>query len=478
MGSVNTKLNLILELLATSAMSVTTSSTPAGHVAVCAFPFTSHPLALYSLVCRLAEEAPQLHFSFLCTSRANSKISTKTTILPTNIKISDIEDGLPEGFEPEDLAQEASNFYKQFPENFKRGVDAAVEETGGKRVTSLIVDGLFSFDLGNMAEEMNVPWVAFTVPAPYDLAAWLQKDLIQQLYANAQMDHDHPEDQLIDIVPGLPPSPFKDFPHELLERNPSNQLLAQVLLSMIRKIQEASAVVMNSYEELNPLLLTNYLKSKFLNIFYVSSVTPSKLASGTDATRCLSWLDEQKSASVAYISFGTTAPLNGEEVKALAEALEEGGVPFLWSINDKFKEYLPDGFTERIGTRGKLVPWAPQRQVLEHPSIGVHVTHGGYNAVLESIMGGVPMICRSEWADNHLNAKMVEEVWGIGVRVENRLITKTGMLKCLEMIFHQEEGKVRQASTALKQVFEKAAGPDGVAANHVKTLLHIISEER
>ncbi|KAJ9129502.1 hypothetical protein P3X46_033798 [Hevea brasiliensis] len=258
------------------------------------------------------------------------------------------------------------------------------------------------------------------VPAPHDFAVWFQQDLIQQLYTNAQTHDDHPEDQVIDIIPGLPPIPFKDFHYQVFQRNPSSPVV-QLISSMVRKLPQASAVVLNSYEELNPSLLTNYLKSKVQNLLYMP-LALSMTASGTDATGCLPWLDQQKATSVAYISFGTMATPGPDEFEALAEALEESGVPFLWSLKDKFKEYLPDGFIERIGMRGKVVPWVSQRQVLEHPSIGVHVTHSGYNSVLESILCGVPMICRSLWADNHLNAKMVEEVWGIGVRVENRVI--------------------------------------------------------
>ncbi|KAF2283023.1 hypothetical protein GH714_043390 [Hevea brasiliensis] len=423
-------------------MSVTKSSLPAGHVAVCVFPFTSHPMALFGLVCRLAKEAPQLQFSFICTQRSNSMVlSNETNILPTNIKTYDVDDGLPERVDhlTLDHALESKYFFKQFPENFRRGVDTAVAETGGRSVTFLIIDAFFSFDLGKLAEEMNVPWVAFMVPAPYDLAVWFQKDLIQQLYTNAQTHNDHPEDKVVDIIPGLPPVPFKDFHYEVFQRNPSSPVV-QILSSMVRKITQASAIVWSSYEELNPSFLTNYLKSKAQNLLFVA---PGR-----------------------------------EELKALAEALEESGVPFLWSLKDKFKEYLPDGFVERTGTHGKVVPWASQRKVLGHPSIGVHVTHSGYGSVLDSILCGVPMICRSVWADSHLNAKMVEEVWGIGVRFENRVITKSGMLKCLDMIFQQDKGKeIKQAATALKQVLEKAAGPDGVAAKHFETLLQIICEK-
>lgn len=50
--------------------------------------------------------------------------------------------------------------------------------------------------------------------------------------------------------------------------------------------------------------------------------------------------------------------------------------------------------------------------------------------------------------------------------------SKSGMLKCLQMIFQQEKGKeIRQTATALKQISERAARSGGVAAKHFQTLL-------
>ncbi|XP_037494031.1 anthocyanidin 3-O-glucosyltransferase 7-like isoform X3 [Jatropha curcas] len=149
----------------------------------------------------------------------------------------------------------------------------------------------------------------------------------------------------------------------------------------------------------------------------------------------------QKVGSVVYISFGTVVELGSKELMALAEAIEFSGKPFLWSLKDKYKENLPEGFLERTKEKGMVVSWAPQRDILQHGSVGVFVTHGGYHSLQESILGAVPLIFRSFYADNHINAKIAEEVWGIGVRVEDRVITKTRMVKCLEMVFEQEKNE-------------------------------------
>ncbi|KAJ6986401.1 Anthocyanidin 3-O-glucosyltransferase [Populus alba x Populus x berolinensis] len=97
---------------------------------------------------------------------------------------------------------------------------------------------------------------------------------------------------------------------------------------------------------------------------------PSLPPSTEDTTGCLSWLDSQKSKTVAYISFGTVANIPQSEIEELTEALEASRIPFLWSLRDNIKDCLPNGFLERTIMHGKVVPWAPQTQVLAHSSTG------------------------------------------------------------------------------------------------------------
>ncbi|KDP43506.1 hypothetical protein JCGZ_16793 [Jatropha curcas] len=393
----------------------------------------------------------------------------------------DVDDGIPEGVNhlTIDLAVEVRHFLEQLPYNFERRIEevlAGTERTTGSRreVTCIMTDAAICSPLGKMAEDMNVPWIAFTVPHPNDLVCYFEMDKIQKLFANAKSENDH-----IDVIPGLSSLPFKDLPHEIHLSKPSNELVPY-LYRMAQKLPQAKALLLNTYEELNPIPLTNYLKLKVKNLLYIGcstlSITQENDGSSTSAGCLFSWLDRQKVGSVVYISFGTVVELGSEELMALAEAIEYSGKPFLWSLKDKCKENLPEGFLERTKEKGMVVSWAPQREILQHGSVGVFVNHGGYNSMWESVLGGVPMICRSVWADNHINAKVAEEVWGVGVRVEGRVITKSRMVKCLEMIFEQEKAKkMRQACNELRQVLIEADGPDGVAAKNRKTLLHLIS---
>ena len=132
--------------------------------------------------------------------------------------------------------------------------------------------------------------------------------------------------------------------------------------------------------------------------------------------------------------FATVVTTPPHELVAVAEALEESGFPFLWSLKDNLKGLLPNGFLERTSMRGKMVPWAPQPELLGHGSVGVFVTHCGCNSVSRSICNGVPMMCRPFFGDQGITGRMIQDAWEISVIVEGRLFTKNGLLKSLSLI--------------------------------------------
>ncbi|KAG2713079.1 hypothetical protein I3760_04G158200 [Carya illinoinensis] len=468
------------------------------HVAVLAFPFGCHPWPLLNLASRLASAAPDVRFSFLNTAKSNQKLfATSGAHLPHNLISYDVADGVPEGhvLTPGNPLEEVELFLEAAPESFRKGMDMAVAESGQRKITCILNDAFLVFGC-DMAADMHVKWVPLYVPAPYDLSAHIYSALIHETYAKAcgggeahgnggAVGDLNPIDKTLDAIPGLSVMRFWDLPQEILQGNHSNS--SSIFARTLRRIREvlprANAVVMNSFQELNSTILTDDLKSKFQDILYVGFLTlivptPPLPPSHSDATGCLPWLDEQKPTSVAYISFGTVAAVPPHEFAALAEALEASCVPFLWSLRENFKAFLPNGFLERTRKQGKIVPWAPQAHVLSHKAVGVYVTHCGYNSVFESIVGAVPMICRPILGDNKMNGRMVEDVWEIGVRVEGGVFTKKGMVKSLELVLgHDQHGRrMREKIRDLKELVVKAAGPDGIASKDFKTLLELISQ--
>ncbi|XVE68283.1 hypothetical protein DITRI_Ditri09bG0055300 [Diplodiscus trichospermus] len=93
--------------------------------------------------------------------------------------------------------------------------------------------------------------------------------------------------------------------------------------------------------------------------------------------------------SVLYVAFGSFSVFDPIQFQELALGLELSNRPFLWVVIPDITEvtesdYLyPKGFKERVGTRGRMVGWAPQRVVLAHPSIACFLSNCGWNSTIE-----------------------------------------------------------------------------------------------
>uniref|UniRef100_A0A5B7A6L9 Glycosyltransferase n=1 Tax=Davidia involucrata TaxID=16924 RepID=A0A5B7A6L9_DAVIN len=449
----------------------TINSSPERHVAAFAFPFSSHAGLLLGLVRRLAAAAPDVSFSFFSTPESNRSLFSVAT--PDNIKAYDVPNGVPEGHVFSGKPQEDINlFLKVAPENFKRGVEVAEADTG-RRISCLMADAFLWFS-GDLAHDMHVPWVPLWTSGACSLSVHVYTDLIRQTIGIR--DIAGRENEILKFIPGFSALRLGDLPSGVLFGNLESPF-SIMLHKMGQALPRATAVPINSFQGLDPAI-TKDLKSKFryfLNVGPVNLTSPPP-SSNLDEHGCIPWLDKHKATSVAYIGFGTVATPPPHELVALAEALETSGTPFIWSLKDNLKHHLPEGFLERTNGNGKIVPWAPQIQVLAHASTGVFITHCGWNSVLESIAAAVPMIGRPFFGDHQLNTWMVENVWGIGVRVEDGVFTKSGTLRAMKLIFSHEKGKkLKEQIQVVKELALKAVGPNGSSTEDFKTLLEVVT---
>ncbi|GJZ61191.1 kaempferol 3-O-beta-D-galactosyltransferase-like protein [Tanacetum coccineum] len=352
------------------------------HVAVFTFPFASHPSVLLTLALKLASAATNVVFSFFSTEKSNKALFSELTcenILPYNVS-----EGIPKDYVFQGKPQEEINLFLAVAKEEFRRVLKVAEEDIGLKVSCLVVDAFLWFS-GDMADEMNIPWVALWPAGAASLSAHFYTDLIREKTAELKGSV-RPEDEIADLIPGLSKIRLGDLPGGVVFGNIESPF-STMLHKMGRALPRATAVPLNSFQDLDPDLTKN-LSSKFKNFLNIGPFNlmskQTQVLKPDDEFSCISWLENKKPRSVAYISFGTVFKLPPHEIVELAEALEETKNPRSLVIKG-FRSMSPQRIFKRIRANGtrKVVPWAPQLQVLEHFAIGVFVNHGGWNSVLE-----------------------------------------------------------------------------------------------
>ncbi|KAL9267058.1 Flavonol 3-O-glucosyltransferase-like protein [Drosera capensis] len=442
------------------------------HVAAACFPFASHPAALLLLVRHLAASSPDVLFTFFGTKDCNKnmfKDGGSGANLPPNVVPHVVHDGIPDGHVVSDMHRELMLFLKGAKESFKKGMEEA-EAMVGVKISCVVSEALMWF-CGGIAADKGASWVAFWICSATSLSAHLHIDDFRAKFGTQDVE----EDDLVGTVPGFSMVRFSDLPEGVVLGDFSSPL-SQMVYNMATALPNATATIVNLYEELewDAVKDLKIMLKKCINVGPLSLLFPHQ-ATRSDDYGCIPFLEGRDHASVAYIAFGTLATPPPHELVALAKALEASRITFIWSLKDNDVAHLPKEFKERTDGRGKVVPWAPQVALLAHQAVGVFVNHGGWASVTESIFAGVPMICRPFFADQFLNTRYVETVWKIGTAVD--VFTKTGTLDALERVIRTEEGKQMRANVAaLKSSVEAAVPLKGSSNKNLESLIELVTE--
>ncbi|XP_011090843.1 beta-D-glucosyl crocetin beta-1,6-glucosyltransferase-like [Sesamum indicum] len=209
-------------------------------------------------------------------------------------------------------------------------------------------------------------------------------------------------------------------------------------------------------------------------------VTHSNSEEGKHA-EIVEWLSQKNKFSTVFISFGSENYLSKDQMVEIAKGLEASDVNFIWVVRFppgervSIEEVVPKGFLDRVQDRGMILQgWAPQTQILAHPSTGAFLSHCGMSSIIESIYFGVPVIAMPLKLDQPFNARLVVEA-GVGIEVKrdenggfggadvadaiNKVIVKeTGediRLKAAELsekMKNEEEDAINEAADQLRRV--------------------------
>ncbi|KAK6159303.1 hypothetical protein DH2020_006617 [Rehmannia glutinosa] len=223
-----------------------------------------------------------------------------------------------------------------------------------------------------------------------------------------------------------------------------------------------------------------------------SNITSSKenaiRADFFTAENCVEWLDSKPPQSVVYISFGSIVHLKQEQIDELAHGLLLAGVLFLWVLrppqpmeSEAEPHVLPEGFLGRVGDKGKILRWAPQEEVLAHPSTACFVTHCGWNSTMEAVASGVPVVAFPRWGDQVTDAKFLVDVFKVGVRLcrgeaEGRIVTRDEVARCLTAaICGPEAAEMSENALKWKRAAEEAVAEGGSSYRNMEEFVYQVA---
>ncbi|XVF59577.1 hypothetical protein PTKIN_Ptkin07bG0287000 [Pterospermum kingtungense] len=268
------------------------------------------------------------------------------------------------------------------------------------------------------------------------------------------------------------------------------------LLKIGMEITKADGVLVNTWEELQPKTLASLRDGNLLGGIAKAQIYPIgpiySQGSSAPKNELFDWLDQQPTDSVLYISFGSMGGLSLDQMTELALGLELSQQRFIWVVRPPTQKsgtgsgprfgstsdhdhdmstYLPQGFISRTRDRGLIVPqWAPQVEILSHPSCGGFFTHCGWNSAIECITNGLPMIAWPLYAEQRMNATLLAEEIGIAVRSETipskGVVGRGEIEKMVRQIFMDDDGRLMRARVMeLKLSAEKAWSYGGSSCN-------------
>ncbi|XVF24003.1 hypothetical protein REPUB_Repub13aG0089200 [Reevesia pubescens] len=343
-------------------------------------------------------------------------------------------------------------------------------------VACLISDGAWRFTEA-IAERLQLPRLVLRTNNISSFLALAALPLLQEKgYLPIQ------ESQVEAPVLEFPPLKVKDIP---VFKTQDEEALYQTIAGLAKQTKSCLGLIWNSFEDLEPGALAEFRHNFSVPVFPIGPLhkyfllVPSSSLLPQDQSSIL-WLDKQAPKSVIYVSFGSVASIEEAEFLEIAWGLANSQQPFLWvvrqgSVNGSdWLEALPNEFLEEINGRGHIVKWAPQQEVLAHPSTGGFWTHNGWNSTLESICEAVPMICQPYFGDQKVNARYVSDVWRIGVHLENRL-NRIEISRAVKKLFVEAEGhEMRDRIVQFQKMADQCIKKEGSSYQSLESLISFI----
>nr|AYR16622.1 UDP-glucosyltransferase UGT74AV1 [Polygala tenuifolia] len=394
-----------------------------------------------------------------------------------------------------------------------------MEEAGSKTLSELIIKHKNSgHPVDCIVYDPFLPW-ALNVAKQYGIAGaafFTQMCAVNYIYYCLYRDGDKSKG-LVELVnswlsqmdsgpvpcPGLPSLllNLQDMP-SFIDNPTSYPAYFHMLLNQFCNIEKADAILVNTIYELEGEIVDSMSNATHpVPVLTIGPTIPSvylKIDKGVkqindagygmdlfevpDPSACSNWLQDKPKGSVVYVSFGSMANLSNEQMEEIVLGLKGSGFPFLWVIRNSERTKLSkellgetiayDHYSAGMNSKGLIVNWSPQLEVLSNKAVGCFFTHCGWNSTAEALCLGVPMLGMPQWTDQPTDAKFVENVWKVGIRVkvdDNGIVTRQEIEFCIREIMGSPRGEeFKNNATHWRKLAIEAASEGGSSHKNIQ----------
>ncbi|XP_020179519.1 myricetin 3-O-rhamnoside 1,2-glucosyltransferase UGT709G2 [Aegilops tauschii subsp. strangulata] len=437
------------------------------HVLVFPWPRQGHINPMLHFATALVDAGVQV--TFLHTERNLRRLAQAP---PPGLRLLSIPDGQPDGHPPgflellESMSTTGSAAYR------------ALLSAADAPVTCVVADSTipFAFDI---AEELGIPSLAFVTHSACSYLAILSMPKLVELGETA-----FPADDLVRGVPGM--EGFlrrRDLPRGLCcaERGGEDPLVLKIA-EVTARTSKARALIVNTAASMERSALA-HIASCTTDVFAVGPLhARSRFAASASLWReddeCMAWLDGHDDRSVVYVSLGSLAVITHEQFTEFLAGLAATGYAFLWVLRPDMVQMASSALLREAvgaaeGGRGRVVEWAPQRDVLRHRAVGCFLTHAGWNSTLECAVEGVPMVCWPFFVDQQTNSRFVDAVWKTGLDMKD-ICDRGAVERTVREVMVSDE--IWGVAQAMAQQLRLDVAETGSSSSDFERLVHFIGE--
>ncbi|CAO2830789.1 unnamed protein product [Amaranthus hypochondriacus] len=411
-----------------------------------------------------------------------------------DFKFESIPDGLPPS--DRDATQDPASLSYSLRKNClpaTRELLKSLRSTAGvPPVSCVISDGLMSGAM-KAAEEIGVQGVQLWTASACGFMGYVQfPELLRRgiiPFKDESFKHDGTLSTSVEWIPGMKNMTLKDLP-SLMRITNADDIIFTFQKDEVQDCLKAPIILFNTFDcfEQKVLEAINSICPKIytigpLHLLEQKHVPSSPLKSfwpslWRDDAHCLQWLAQREPKSVVYVNYGSITVMSQKNLEEFAWGLANSMQPFLWVVRPDVvmgeSWALPKKFLDETRDRGLVVDWCPQEQVLAHPSIGVFLTHCGWNSILESVCGGgLPVICWPFFFEQQTNCRYacLDEEWGVGVEV-NHEVTRKEIEDMVREVMKGHKGvMLRERALSWQEKARKTINVGGSSFNNFERFL-------